>query len=344
MRAEVILLTRSIVIAGEDIDSWGGQVVTSDTYEFMNGQLNFLTGQTILDHVEIYNCSQWDTFKSALRFESAATKTSTVSNCAIHNGLGWGIKIEQSANINLIDNVIYNFRPVGVAVDSSRNVNLDGNLLMRVVMRTTLGLDGGVVDASGGFCICSYFDTSESCSGITLQNNIATGVLHAGFLVPGDKCGETKYQAFYNNVAHSVGGPTYGFGALIYPSANDASHSECYEGSHFSGYKNYYMGAYGHFSTTEVRFHHMTMVDNREGFGSCLATGAGASTIMLNDNHIYGEGPATDCPSDGSYCFSFNKNGFLISGGNAKAKPLHPTGSSSLPMNKIKGSGTWGTA
>lgn len=107
--------------------------MTSDTYEIMNGQLNFLTGQTILDHVEIYNCSQWDTFKSALRFESAATKWSSVTNSAIHNGLGWGIRIDKSANIHLKDNVIYEFRPVGVTVESSRNITIDGNLLMRVV-------------------------------------------------------------------------------------------------------------------------------------------------------------------------------------------------------------------
>ena len=33
MRGEVLLLTRNIVIRGEDIESWGGQIVTSDTVE-----------------------------------------------------------------------------------------------------------------------------------------------------------------------------------------------------------------------------------------------------------------------------------------------------------------------
>lgn len=33
MRGEVLLLTRNIVIKGEDIESWGGQIVTSDTVE-----------------------------------------------------------------------------------------------------------------------------------------------------------------------------------------------------------------------------------------------------------------------------------------------------------------------
>lgn len=44
MRGEVILLSRSIVIAGEDIESWGGQIVTSDTVEFMAGELQYLNG------------------------------------------------------------------------------------------------------------------------------------------------------------------------------------------------------------------------------------------------------------------------------------------------------------
>lgn len=278
MRGEVILFNRSIVIAGEDIESWGGQIVTSDTYEFMNGQLNFLTGQTILDHVEIYNCSQWDTFKSALRFESASTKYSSVTNSAIHNGLGWGVRIDKSANIYFKDNVIYDFRPIGLTIESSRNITIDGNVMIRVTARTTLGTDEPVEDPSGGFCICSIFATSEQCSDIKVKNNIASGVIFAGFIAPGDKCGETNYGNFYKNVAHSTGGPKYGFGALIYPSDADSSHSSCYEASHFAAYKNYYMGAFGFFKSNNIIFHDMTMVDNREGFGAMLSAG-GVSTV-----------------------------------------------------------------
>jgi hypothetical protein len=119
MRGEVILLSRSIIIAGEDIESWGGQVVTSDTIEFIDGALTFRYGSTIMDYVEIYNCSQWNTYKAALRFEGASTLSSSITNSAIHNGLGWGMKIETSANINIKDNVFYDFRPIGIAVDYS---------------------------------------------------------------------------------------------------------------------------------------------------------------------------------------------------------------------------------
>jgi hypothetical protein len=142
---------------------------------------------------------------------------------------------------------------------------------MRVLERTSIEADGMFEDKRGGFAICAYFTSHSACSSLTVINNIATGVTYAGFIVPGDRCGETNFGAFYNNVGHSTAGTKGGYGALIYPRASDSSQSTCYEGSHFIGYKNYYMGAFGFYNTKEVRFHHMTMIDNREGFGASLA-------------------------------------------------------------------------
>lgn len=277
MRGEVILLSRSIVIAGEDIESWGGQIVTSDTVEFMAGEIHYLTGQTFLDNVEVYNCSQWDTYKAAIRFENAVTKHSSITNSAIHNGLGWGLNIKNSANVHMKNNVFYDFRPIGIDVEYSQNITLDGNVLMRVLERTSIEADGMFEDKRGGFAICSYFSSSSACSDLTIINNIATGVTFAGFIVPGDKCGESNYGAFYNNVGHSSAGTKGGYGAIIYPRDSDPTQSTCYEGSHFTSYKNYYMGAWGFFATKEVRFHHMTSIDNREGFGASLAISGGAA-------------------------------------------------------------------
>lgn len=88
------------------------------------------------------------------------------------------------------------------------------------------------------------------------------------------------------------------------------------------------MGAFGFYNTKEVRFHHMTSIDNREGFGASLAINGDAaykgSLIMLNDNHIYGESEVTDCPSDGSYCKVIAKSGFLMSGMSENGKDLMP--------------------
>jgi len=115
------------------------------------------------------------------------------------------------------DNVLYDFRPVGFAVDYSRNITVDGNVLMRVLERTSIEADGMFEDKRGGFALCSYFDSSSACADLKVMNNIATGVTFAGFIVPGDSCGTTNYGAFYNNVAHSNAGTLGGFGALIYP-------------------------------------------------------------------------------------------------------------------------------
>jgi hypothetical protein len=54
IRGEVLLLTRNIKIAGEDIETWGGQLVTSDT---MEADLTMRTGSVIMDHVELFNMS-----------------------------------------------------------------------------------------------------------------------------------------------------------------------------------------------------------------------------------------------------------------------------------------------
>lgn len=68
MRGEVLLLTRNVKIDAQDIESWGGQIVTSDTMEVYGTEIIMRTGQTIMDGVEIFNCSQIDTFKAAIRF------------------------------------------------------------------------------------------------------------------------------------------------------------------------------------------------------------------------------------------------------------------------------------
>ncbi len=54
MRGEVIMLTRNIRIVGENVDDWGCQILTSDFAED-NGEVRI--GHTIMDFVEVFNCS-----------------------------------------------------------------------------------------------------------------------------------------------------------------------------------------------------------------------------------------------------------------------------------------------
>jgi hypothetical protein len=70
-------------------------MVTSDTIEVdgSTGEIKYRYGQMFLDNVEVYNCSQIDTFKAAIRFESAVSLHSSISNSTFHNGYGWGANI-----------------------------------------------------------------------------------------------------------------------------------------------------------------------------------------------------------------------------------------------------------
>lgn len=190
-----------------------------------------------MDNVEMYNCSQIDTMKAAIRFEGVTTLSSSVSNSTFHNGLGWGASLVNSANIFMQDNIWFNFRPLGVVMDSVRNITFDNNVIAHVIARTTFeGLDKSL-DKKAGVAVCSYRETK--CSDLSITNNLVAGAEYAGFIVPGHTCGDTNQKVFRDNIAHSIFGTfkTEGWGALIYANKGFPSSSECIEGSYFTGYK-----------------------------------------------------------------------------------------------------------
>lgn len=107
MRGEVLILTRNIRIVGQDLEGWGGQILTADVME-SDGTDRF--GMLQLDSVEVYNCSQVDTERGAIRFENALTMGHRVTRSAIHNGLGWGLAAKRSRTLDISGNVFFNFR------------------------------------------------------------------------------------------------------------------------------------------------------------------------------------------------------------------------------------------
>jgi hypothetical protein len=239
MRGEVVLLTRNVKIDAEDVMSWGGQIVTSDTMEVYGDEIKFRTGTTIMDSVEIHNCSQIDTFKAAIRFESAGTLHSSVTNSAIHNGYAWGLYVKSSANIHIKDNIFFNFRPVGVGVMSSKNITFDNNLVGAIVQRTTIEATKKLVDKMGGISICAYFGADPACKDLKVRNNIVAGAPYGGLVIPGHDCGD--YSGKYGgNVAHSIRGVKSGHGLVM----KQAPGQQCTEFSDFKGYKCYYNGAF----------------------------------------------------------------------------------------------------
>jgi len=127
----------------------------------------------------------------------------------LHNGWGWGLVVSNSANVILKNNNLFKFRPMGLVIKGVRNVTVEGNVVSAIVERETLEYDGGhIVDKGGGYSICAL--DSAKCTNIKVRNNIAAGVVYAGFITVGHDCGD--YNKFDGNVAHSVKGLMAGHG------------------------------------------------------------------------------------------------------------------------------------
>jgi threonine/homoserine efflux transporter RhtA len=103
---------------------------------------------------------------------------------------------------------------MGLAVITATNVTIDGNVLAGIVERTTLDVDGTkLVDYGGGYSICAL-KQSGPCESIRVTNNIAAGVVYAGFITTGNDCGDTSGRQS-GNVAHSVKGLLAGHGLFF---------------------------------------------------------------------------------------------------------------------------------
>lgn len=136
MRGEVMLLSRNVRIVGNDSEAWGCQVLTSD---FIEGNGEYRMGRTYLDNVEVYNCSQYDTHKAAMRFEGAIKGESLISNCALHHGRGIGVEVRDSENVMLVNNTLFDFVKYGISLISITNVTVDGNWVIGIFSRHLVG-------------------------------------------------------------------------------------------------------------------------------------------------------------------------------------------------------------
>lgn len=234
MRGEVLILTRKIRIVGEDLEGWGGQVLTADVMESDGTER---TGMLQLDSVEIYNCSQIDTHYAAIRFEKALSMGHRVTRSAIHNGLGWGFAAKQTRNLNISNNIFFNFKQIGVGMDSVQNVVFDSNVLSVVTERTTLEFsDTMSMDEQGGVSICALTYPAP-CTDIQVTNNIVAGSVYAGFLTVAQDCDDDNALTFKDNVAHSISGGLNGIGAYVFADPAKESHLECHQASNFMAYK-----------------------------------------------------------------------------------------------------------
>jgi hypothetical protein len=328
MRGEVILLTRNIKIKGEDEDGWGGSILTAELRD-PNDSKKFLAGQMVWDNVEVYNCSQQNTEHAAVRFEGAITGPSTIKNSVVHGSLAWSLLVTSSNNIDIKDSAFVGSRAVGVSLNSVTNVHLDKCFVGDVVSRPEFsGLDGQV-DKEACYAFCSY-NEGNVCYDSSITNSIAAGCKFGGFVAPGHDCGDNSANNFRGNVAHSSSRA----GAYIYPDPNPSkNHKECYEGSHFSAYKNKEQGLEANYITKQVRMRDMVFVDNVKGLNLNANGETNEQVVKASNMKIYGESHANDCGRTGDHT---EKMGIMMFGAQQGGKPLHPLKESSLPIYKLK--------
>jgi hypothetical protein len=246
------------------------------------------------------------------------------------------------------NNVIWDFRPIGVSFSGSKNVTFDRNVVANIKQRTTLGSAHTFEDKEACIVTCTYFSTSDKCPDTYVTNNIAAGCFWVGMTLNGHECGNPASSKSFGNVVHSVSKSKGGVGAIISPDRSSSTQvTTCFEGSGVISYKNRYQGVmFQGAAGQKVIFSNMTAIDNALGIGVGLAMKGPNEykdvVMELNDNKIYGESPAPDCPPDGGYCQKFDKCGFMTAVALHGAKPIHPTMPSPKPYHKCKSYGSWG--
>lgn len=199
-------------------------------------------------------------------------------------------------------------------------------------------------DKEGAFAICSYNWPEGPCADISVTNNIAGGVTYAGFVVPGNECGEDAQFRIRDNVAHSSDGDVSGEGLIVFPSKADyPSHKNCYQASHFSGYKLTMAGANSYYSSEKVVMSDMTLVDNHYGFAvNIICPGDYAENeIVIRDSQIFGDSISPDCPEDGGFCYEPSKYGMIIGGATRGGGEPHNPVPVMRPHHKIMSDSCW---
>lgn len=265
---------------------------------------------------------------------------SEIKNSVVHHSPAWALKIQSSTAITVHNSSFIGAKAIGVNLLSIQNVHLNGVFVGDVTRREELAesLDSQV-DKEACVAFCSYNQLSY-CAQNSIQNSVAAGCPFGGFVAPGHLCEDYADRTFYNNVAHSVDGS----GAYIYPNPLASAHRQCYEGSHFTAYKNQEQGVCTMYRTKDLRMSHMTLIDNQKGGLNLNAQGESDTQVINATNiAIFGEGEemAEDCPSGEEDCLCSDKMGLMLFGGSQAPKQLHPLKASSLPIYKIKSYATF---
>lgn len=176
-----------------------------------------------------------------------------------------GVMIQGSANILFKNNIIFGHVRYGLNINTANNITVDGNVVVHILQRSVNILDA-TIEVGGGLISCALINP-DSCSDVSVINNIVAGVNYTGFAAYGHECNKYTSKNFKNNTAHSVAGT----GAVIFPDPNSVEQRTCMEGSYFYAYKNKEDGAVSFFNYKEVQYSNMIFIDN--AFGPTVMVG-----------------------------------------------------------------------
>ena len=300
IRAEVVHLSRNIKIVGTNTDRWGAHIVTAHNQDsqFLNGQLTTVSrkGWAIIDHVEFFNCSQYDTDKAAVRFADISGLGSTdikskVTNSAIHDGLGIGIMVTGAEQVSVEGNVVWFQHIGGIWMKKSNSARFVNNVVAGMGTRWWSG--DTRLDEIAAFNFCNK---DQNCRDLTVTGNIAAGGQRIGFAIPTTcSAGSSEYA---NNTAHSVEHGSWLF-----------KNNLCTSGTHYYGnfhaYKTVEEGIIGYQGFGNIEVSNIETLDCGIGFSPMTGVNQDNNFLTLKDSVIMGESLVLPKDPD-AYCIALH--------------------------------------
>jgi len=335
IRAEVIHLTRNIKVTGTNQDRWGAHVVTAHNKDsqFLNGQLKTITrkGYAVIDHVEFVNCSQYDTDKAAVRFaDISALDTndtrSSITNSAIHDGLGIGIMVTSAEDITVEGNVVWFQHIGGIWMKASDNSTFKNNVVAGMGTRYWSGETR--LDEIAAFNFCNKH---QRCKDLTVTGNIAAGGERVGFAIP-TLC-DSGLIEYSNNMAH-----TFEHGAWLFSNGLCGSNNQYF--GNFQAYKTIEEGVLAYQAFKNIKVKNIETLDAGIGLTIMQSGGQDYNYISIMNSTIWGESPVL--PKDTSN-FCIDLSGIWATTTTISGKIFPEIELSSLPYHLVMSYANWFT-
>jgi len=334
IRAEVVHLSRSIKVQGVNNDKWGATVVTAHNQDtqFVDGVLSTVTrkGYATIDHVEFVNCSQYDTDKAAVRFFDInglkdEDVKSSVTNSAVHDGLGIGIMVSSAEDVTVDNNVVWFQHIGGIWMKKSDRTTITNNVVAGMGTRYWSG--DTLFDEIAAYDLCNK---DYNCEGLKVHDNVAAGGERVGFAMP-TSCDQSLSE-YSNNLAHSVE-----HGVFLFENRNCGSQNKQYFGN-FKSYKTRQQGVMSYQNYQHLVVRNVETLDCGIGLSLMSSRIRDYSYFALENSVIMGESKIL--PKDPhSYCVDLH--GVYSTQSTHSGKVFPENKPSKLPYHKIKSYSNW---